>query len=177
MTAMTVKPRSLPFILAVLLLMLHAPAGFAASARNDHPLAPDFTLPTSSGPVSLHDFRGKVVYVDFWASWCGPCRQSFPWMSTMANKYAADGLVIISINLDKNREAAGEFLEQFHPPFIVSFDPAGKTAVAFGVDAMPSSFIVSRTGRIVFSHEGFELSRAAAIEDRIKEALASDQNQ
>jgi cytochrome c biogenesis protein CcmG, thiol:disulfide interchange protein DsbE len=157
-------------ILLSLLLTLPAPTGFAASSRQA--VAPDFTLPTSSGTVSLRDFSGKVVLVDFWASWCVPCRQSFPWMSSMLDRYSAQGLVIVAINLDKKREAADAFLEKFSTPFVVAFDPAGKTAEAFHVEAMPSSFIVSRTGRIVDSHVGFEQAKAATVEDQIKEALS-----
>jgi cytochrome c biogenesis protein CcmG, thiol:disulfide interchange protein DsbE len=159
-------------ILLSLFLTLPAPSDFAASARDDRAVAPEFTLPTSSGTVSLGDFRGKVVLVDFWASWCVPCRQSFPWMSSMLDRYSAQGLVIVAINLDKKREAADAFLQEFSTPFVVAFDPAGKTAEAFHVEAMPSSFIVSRTGRIVDSHAGFEQAKARAVEDNIKEALS-----
>jgi cytochrome c biogenesis protein CcmG, thiol:disulfide interchange protein DsbE len=155
----------------LLFLIGSSQSAFAARAR-DHATAPDFTLPTTSVPFSLADYRGKVVLVDFWASWCIPCRQSFPWMGSMIERYSAQGLVIVAINLDKKREAADEFLQTFHPPFIVAFDPAGKTAEAFHVDAMPSSFIVGRTGTIVYSHQGFERTKANTVEDQIKEALS-----
>ncbi len=159
-------------ILLALVLTLPAPSDLAAGARDDRPVAPDFTLPTRSGTVSLRDFRGRVVLVDFWASWCIPCRQSFPWMSSMLDRYSAQDLVIVAINLDKTREAADTFLEKFPAPSVVAFDPAGKTAEAFHVEAMPSSFIVSRIGRIVDSHAGFEQAKARTVEDQIKEALS-----
>jgi cytochrome c biogenesis protein CcmG, thiol:disulfide interchange protein DsbE len=160
------------FILLSLLLTLPAPSNFAAGTRDDRAVAPDFTLPVRSGTVSLGDLRGKVVLVDFWASWCMPCRQSFPWMSSMLNRYSAQGLVIVAINLDKNHDAADTFLERFPARFVVAFDPAAKTAEAFHVEAMPSSFIVSRMGRIVYSHAGFEQAKAQTVEDRIKEELS-----
>jgi thiol-disulfide isomerase/thioredoxin len=141
------------------------------SASDKRP-APDFTLPATSGTVSLHDLRGKVVYVDFWASWCGPCRQSFPWMTSMSEKYGPQGLVIVAVNLDKARESAAAFLNEFVPPFTIAFDPAGKTAEAFRVEAMPSSFVVNRNGIIVYAHEGFEQSKAGTLEDRVKETLS-----
>jgi thiol-disulfide isomerase/thioredoxin len=159
-------------LLLALLLVVPFPIGFAARARQTDAPAPDFTLPTRDGTVSLRDLRGKVVYVDFWASWCQPCRRSFPWMGRMSEAYAKQGLAIVSINLDKNRDAADAFLDQFPTEFKVAFDPAGKTAEAFHVEAMPSSFIVSRTGRIVYGHAGFEPDKADAIEDRIKEELS-----
>jgi cytochrome c biogenesis protein CcmG, thiol:disulfide interchange protein DsbE len=153
------------FLLSSLLM---ASTAFGASIRP----APDFTLSTSSGTVSLHDLRGKVVYVDFWASWCGPCRQSFPWMSTMFERYGSKDLVIVAVNLDKTREAANAFLASYPAQFTIAFDPDGRIAEEFGVSAMPSSFIVNRTGAMVYAHEGFQESKANAIEARIKEALA-----
>jgi peroxiredoxin len=160
------------FLFIIVTSLALTPASFGAAKRLGA-TAPNFTLPTRTGPpASLQDFRGKVVLVDFWASWCGPCRQSFPWMSSMIDKHASQGLVIVSIDLDKNREAADEFLAKYRPPFIVAFDPAGSTAEAFDVNAMPSSFLVNRDGRIVYAHEGFELAKADSIEDQIKEALS-----
>jgi cytochrome c biogenesis protein CcmG/thiol:disulfide interchange protein DsbE len=164
--------RRLWFSLLSLFLIFAAAPNVSAVTRDEHAPAPDFTLPAGSGTVSLHDYRGKVVFVDFWASWCVPCRQSFPWMSSMLDRYSAQGLVIVAINLDKNREAANDFLGKFSAPFIVAFDPAGKTAESFHVEAMPSSFIVSRTGRIVYSHAGFEQAKVRTVEDQIKEALS-----
>lgn len=158
------KPRVIVFLFACLLL---ASTSFGASIRT----APDFTLPTSSETVSLHNLRGKIVYVDFWASWCGPCRQSFPWMATLFDRYADKDLVIIAVNLDKTREAANAFLGSYPAPFTVAFDPDGKIAEEFGVTAMPSSFIVNRDGAIVYAHEGFQESKGNAIEAHIKEAL------
>ena len=133
--------------------------------------APGFELPTPNGTVSLDSLRGKVVLVDFWASWCGPCRQSFPWMSKLYETYSQKGLVIVAVNLDKKREPANDFLAEFSPPFIVAFDPAGKTAEAFHFPAMPTSFIVNRDGTIVYSHAGFNSKKTGEMENLIQEAL------
>jgi cytochrome c biogenesis protein CcmG/thiol:disulfide interchange protein DsbE len=155
------------------LLALAAPAfaKTAPGARPEPPLAAAFELPTSSGTVALDGLRTKVVLVDFWASWCGPCRQSFPWLSSMAQRYGDKGLVVVAIDLDKDRDLAQKFLREFSPPFIVAFDPAGKTAEAFNVTAMPSSFLVSRSGRLVYSHAGFTLRDTAAVEKQIQEQI------
>jgi cytochrome c biogenesis protein CcmG, thiol:disulfide interchange protein DsbE len=158
------NPRMEVFLFSSLFI---ASTAFGASIRP----APDFTLSTSSGTVSLYDLRGKVVYVDFWASWCGPCRQSFPWMTTMFERYGSKDLVIVAVNLDKTREAANAFLAMYPAPFTIAFDPDGRIAEGFGVSAMPSSFIINRTGAIVYAHEGFQESKVNAIEARIKEAL------
>jgi cytochrome c biogenesis protein CcmG, thiol:disulfide interchange protein DsbE len=160
--------------LLLLLLSLAVPAGAktARGASPEPPIAASFELPTLTGTVALDGLRTKVVLVDFWASWCGPCRQSFPWLSTMSERYGENGLVVVAINLDKDRELAQAFLRQFSPPFTVAFDPEGKTAEAFKVTAMPSSFLVSRSGRLVYSHPGFDLREAGTIEKQIKEEIA-----
>lgn len=163
--------RASPFLL-LLALAIPAVSKTARGARAAPAPAAGFTLPTRGGTVTLDALRGKVVLVDFWASWCVPCRQSFPWMSAVSERYAASGLVVVAIDLDKSREPAEAFLREFSPPFIVAFDPAGKTAVAYDVTAMPSSFLLGRDGSIVHSHAGFDLRNAATIENEIKEAVA-----
>lgn len=160
-------------VLLLLFLVLAVPA-LSKTPRDagSGPLpAPTFELPTPTGTVTLDGLRTKVVLVDFWASWCGPCRQSFPWMSTMSERYGDKGLVVVAINLDKDRELAQGFLRQFSPPFIIAFDPQGKTAEAYKVPAMPSSYLVSRSGRVVYSHAGFSLRDADTIEKQIKEEI------
>lgn len=156
----------------LLLLVLVVPAGSKTTRAMVATPAPNFKLPTQNGTVSLEELRGKVVLVDFWASWCGPCRQSFPWMSGLAEQNAAKGLVVVAINLDKSREPADAFLRQFSPPFIVAFDPAGKTAEAYDVAAMPSSYLVGRDGRVVYSHAGFDARDTETLETKIKETIA-----
>ncbi|MHB8475948.1 MAG: TlpA disulfide reductase family protein [Steroidobacteraceae bacterium] len=80
--------------------------------------------------VDLAEFRGNVVYLDFWASWCAPCRQSFPWMQTMQDAYGAQGLRVVAVNVDQYRADAERFLAKFHPNFDVRFDPLGELTVA-----------------------------------------------
>ena len=165
-------PRALR-LATLLTLLLVAPQAFAkgASKGGQNQPAPRFTLPAREGSVSLDSLQGKVVYVDFWASWCGPCRQSFPWMKTLYDRYASKGLVIVAINLDKDRGAAESFLQKFPAPFTVAFDPSGKTAKAFKVWGMPTSYIVSRTGTVLSTHAGFDPKRAAALESEIAALL------
>jgi cytochrome c biogenesis protein CcmG/thiol:disulfide interchange protein DsbE len=160
--------RWIPALLLVSALAIPAVPASAASA------APPFSLPGRTGTVSLDALRGKVVLVDFWASWCGPCRQSFPWMSALVDRYGAKGLVVVAVNLDKSRGLADSFLEDFPSPFLVAFDPAGKTAEAFRVEAMPSSFVVGRDGEILYSHAGFDVASTGAIEQQIQQALSRE---
>ena len=156
----------LPFSLAL-------PAdGRTSRAAAGPPPAAAFELPTRDGTVKLAALHDKVVLVDFWASWCAPCRQSFPWLGTMSERYGKDGLVVVAIDLDKDRGAAEAFLRELAPSFTVAFDPAGRSAEAFDVKAMPSSFLVSRAGRVVYSHSGFNGRDTGAIETQIKEELS-----
>ncbi|HEY0552706.1 MAG TPA: TlpA disulfide reductase family protein [Thermoanaerobaculia bacterium] len=161
--------RGAALLLLSLSLVGHSRMARAATAP---PPAAAFELPTRDGTVKLAALRDKVVLVDFWASWCGPCRQSFPWLATMSERYGKAGLVVVAIDLDKDREAAQAFLREFSPPFTVAFDPAGTSAEAFAVKTMPSSFLVSRAGRVVYSHSGFNSRDTGTLETQIQEELS-----
>jgi len=136
--------------------------------------APAFELPTAEGRVvSLVDLRGHVVYVDFWASWCGPCRRSFPWMNTLQQRYGGRGLRIVAVNVDRRRADAERFLRDLPAVFTVVFDPAGSTAAAYDVPGMPTSYLISADGRIVEVEQGFHDERRAALEARIEALLGA----
>ena len=163
------KLRLSALLLLSLALAASASGASAATAR----LAPTFRLPTrSGGTVALDSLGAKVVLLDFWASWCEPCRKSFPWLATLQQRYGTKGLVIVAINLDKRRDAAEAFLEQYPAPFVVAFDPAGKTAEAFRVAAMPTSFVVGKDRAILAAHAGFDPKKTGTIESLIQEACA-----
>jgi thiol-disulfide isomerase/thioredoxin len=124
-------------------------------------------------PQALAPVTGKVVWVDFWASWCVPCRRSFPWMNTMHRKYGAEGLQIIAVNLDKERKLADGFLAEVPAEFSLRFDPAGNLAKEFKVQAMPSSYLLDADGNVLASHFGFRTDEAPDYERAIREALAA----
>ncbi len=123
-------------------------------------------------PLQLSSLRGKVVYLDFWASWCVPCRQSFPWMNELQKRYADRGLTIIAVNLDHERADAEKFLRKLAPDFRVRFDPAGDWAHHFGVQGMPTSVLLDRDGRSRFTHIGFRPADATEYEQQIQQLLA-----
>jgi thiol-disulfide isomerase/thioredoxin len=133
--------------------------------------APDIALGVPGGPQRLADLRGKPVYLDFWASWCGPCRQSFPWMNDMHAKYGPQGLQIVAMNVDANRADADRFLAQLPARFMVGFDPKGESPRAYQVKTMPTSVIISAQGTVLSVHRGFVPEDAAEHEARLAAAL------
>lgn len=138
--------------------------------------APDIELPGSSGAQKLSDLKGKVVYVDFWASWCVPCRQSFPWMNDMQKKYGAQGLQVIGINLDAKRADADQFLAQVPAQFAVAFDGKGDSAKRFGVKGMPTSLLIDAQGKVVLLHQGFREDERKELEARLAAAVGAKAN-
>jgi len=136
--------------------------------------APDVELPAAiDAAPRLSALKGKLVYVDFWASWCGPCRQSFPWMNEMQAKYGAKGLQVVAINLDAKRADADAFLAQVPARFGLAFDAAGSSAKRFGVKGMPTSVLIGRNGEVLMVHQGFREDERQALEARLAAALAA----
>lgn len=144
------------------------PAQAAALAPMTQVQLPDI----KGGETALADLKGKVVLVDFWASWCGPCRQSFPWMNALQNKYRGQGLEVVAINLDQEAELAKEFLAEVPADFTVLLDTDAQLPGEYGVMGMPSSYLIDRHGRIRAQHIGFHSDRVADYEDAIKTLLA-----
>jgi len=139
--------------------------------------APAFALPTAKGEtVALAQLRGKVVYVDFWASWCAPCRRSFPWMNEMQQKYGPRGFAVVAINVDKKRSDAERFLVQNPANFTVVYDEAGSTPAAYGVKGMPSSYLIDTRGNVTFVERGFLDEHKAELENRVAALVAAAKN-
>ena len=143
-------------------------ASFASAAESGAP-APPLSLPTASGEtVALDQLKGKVVYVDFWASWCAPCRKSFPWMAEMQKKYGPSGFTVVAVNVDKKRPDAERFLQATPAQFTVVYDPAGTTPTVWNVKAMPTSYVVDAKGNVAMVESGFKDENIAELENRIK---------
>ncbi|MGB3429615.1 MAG: TlpA disulfide reductase family protein [Burkholderiaceae bacterium] len=135
--------------------------------------APSFDVPGTAANVRLADMKGKVVYVDFWASWCAPCKQSFPWMNDMQAKYGARGLQIVGITVDRKREDAEKFLASTPAKFMVAFDTTGKVAEAYKPKGMPTSYLIGADGVLRAMHVGFKDSDRAELEREIEAALTA----
>jgi cytochrome c biogenesis protein CcmG, thiol:disulfide interchange protein DsbE len=159
------------FIHAFCALSMLAAAAPRAAGVGD--VAPAFALADAQAKtVSLASLKGHVVYVDFWASWCGPCRRSFPWMNAMQAKYAPQGFTVVAVNVDKRRGDAERFLADVPAQFTIVFDPAGATPTAYDVKAMPSSVLVGADGKVALVEEGFHDARRDALEAKIRALLA-----
>jgi thiol-disulfide isomerase/thioredoxin len=154
---------------ALLTAALAAP--LAAHAVSTGKPAPEFSLPGTERTIRLADYRGKFVYLDFWASWCGPCRQSFPWMNAMQEKYGKDGLVVVAVNVDIKRADADKFLAEQPARFTIAFDGTGATPKTYSIKAMPSSILIGPDGTVRFVHNGFREDQKDMMEARIREAL------
>jgi cytochrome c biogenesis protein CcmG/thiol:disulfide interchange protein DsbE len=129
---------------------------------------------STADTLNLGDYHGKVVVLDFWASWCVPCRRSFPWMNEMQHKYADDGLVVIAVNLDNQASDAEAFLQRYPAEFSIYYDHERQLARQYGVEAMPSSFLIGRDGTVVERHLGFKSGDTDDYEAAIVELLGSN---
>ncbi|MGB5739110.1 MAG: TlpA disulfide reductase family protein [Woeseia sp.] len=122
-------------------------------------------------PALFNEYRGQVVVVDFWASWCVPCRRSFPWLNEMQKKYAADGLVIVGVNEDNDQREAAAFLAEVPADFRIVPDPDGQIASQFDLLAMPTSFLIDRDGVVIENHLGFKVAKTGEYEAALRRAL------
>lgn len=152
------------FIFTILLSFFHSASLQAA------PL--DSPITTLNNHLTAN--KGKVIYIDFWASWCGPCRKSFPWMNNLHQQYKDEGLVIISINVDNDHSYAEQFLKEIPALFPVIFDPKGRIARQYKIKGMPSSFVIDRAGKITSSHVGFNDTKKIAYQAEIMELLRAE---
>ncbi|MEL0027374.1 MAG: TlpA disulfide reductase family protein [Perlucidibaca sp.] len=156
--------------LICLLAGLSLPVSALALSRGEP--APDFRLHDGQGRVvTLSSLRGRVVYLDFWASWCGPCRQSFPWMDGLQQRLGRDRLVVLAVNVDEDAEAASQFLKELRPGFSVVFDTQGRTALRYALPGMPASFLIGPDGRLLWGHLGFRAEDGSRLEAAIRQAL------
>jgi cytochrome c biogenesis protein CcmG, thiol:disulfide interchange protein DsbE len=168
---MTTQPRSFKPLLAGLIFALSTISSAPAFAADPGTKAPDFDLVSSEGKLKLSDLKGQYVYLDFWASWCGPCRQSFPWMNSLHDKYNGKGLKVVGINVDKKLEDAKVFLKDVPAKFSVAYDDTGATPKAYAVKGMPTSLLIGPDGTVIFVHQSFKDADKADIENKIRLAM------
>lgn len=158
-------------IFSLLALVLSAPC--ISADDTVHP-APSCQLQSfdRSSRVDLQHYKGQVIYLDFWASWCGPCAESFPFMNRLHNSLKGDGLVLLAVNLDEDVSDAKNFLTAHAADFTLVSDPDQQCAKQFAVKAMPSSYLIDRKGQIREVHLGFRPGEAESFEAKVKQLLA-----
>lgn len=126
--------------------------------------------------LDLSPYAGKIVYLDFWASWCAPCRRSFPWMNDMLARYADAGLAVVSVNVDAERKLADEFLAETPANFPVIYDPEGKLAAQWQLVGMPSSYLIGPDGNVISRHVGFRSESPEKYEAEIRRLLKLEES-
>jgi peroxiredoxin len=120
-------------------------------------LAPEFSLPERAGKVvSLKDLKGKVVMINFWASWCGPCRQEMPLLDQMYKRYNALGFTLLGVNVESDTKDAEKWLKDMPVSFPVLFDKENKVSKLYSVEAMPSTVFIDRQGNVRYLHKGYK---------------------
>jgi len=144
-----------------------------AFALNVGDTAPNFKLPRleTKGNIQLKSYRGKVVYVDFWASWCGPCRLSLPVLNTLRKKYRKQGFEVIAINLDEEKPEAMAFLKEFPVAYPTARDITGTTPDQYGLQGMPTAYLIDRKGKVSLIHEGFKKTDSRELSAHIASLL------
>jgi len=141
----------------ILILLLSSVLLAGITARADPGVAPDFALQSrDGGTVSLAQLRGQVVMINFWATWCGPCREEMPHLEALHQRYAALGFTLLGVNVEENSEDAKEWLEETPVSFSILFDPENYVSELYDVVAMPSTVLVDRQGNLRFSHHGYQ---------------------
>jgi thiol-disulfide isomerase/thioredoxin len=155
----------------VLLLLVSLSLQALAARPGEH--APDLVLPLLGEDREVHisEFEGKIIYVDFWASWCEPCRRSLPLYESLNKRLPANRFQLLAVNLDEDAGEASDFLERHPVSYTILSDPAGISARTWSVSAMPSSYLIDSNGRLAKVYIGFESSHIGEIEDDIKTLL------
>ena len=151
------------WLLAAAVLICSGGASFAAKPAAS-------PAPSATPALDMTQYKGKVVYVDFWASWCGPCKLSFPYMERLSH-LPKSNFVLIAVNVDHQKNRADDFLRQFSGAVPVVFDQSGAIATQFNVKAMPTSFLIGKDGKVRFVHDGFFPGQIGTYDTQIQELL------
>jgi peroxiredoxin len=135
-------------------------------------VAPSFALPSRAGDtVSLDKLKGQVVMLNFWASWCGPCRQEMPLLDQMHKRYSSLGFTLVGVNVDANSKDAEEWLSKTPVSFPVLFDRESKVSKLYDVSAMPSTVFIDRQGNVRYLHRGYKAGDEGEYLNQIRALL------
>ena len=144
-------------------------SGLAVARAGTPEPAPDFALPAmDGGELRLSDLKGQVVMINFWATWCGPCRQEMPLLQQLQVKYEPLGFTLVGINVEPESAGARTWLEKVPVTFPILFDRQNQVAERFGVQGMPSSVFIDRTGKVRYVHRGYQSSDESRYADMVR---------
>ncbi len=160
--------RTLFFILALALLS----PNLVSATEHSTVTAPNFTLKSNSGKnLQLSEQRGQVIMLNFWASWCGPCRKEMPYLEALYKKYKHLGFTVWGLNVDENSNNAKTLLDEIKVSFPILFDPKNKIPEKYELEAMPSTYMIDRDGKIRFAHQGYLPGYEQTYEKQIKQLV------
>lgn len=169
MSAVALRPGSLLRRVAALSALV---AGAAMAAIAPSSTAPDFTLHTMNGPnMRLQEQRGKVVMINFWATWCGPCRQEMPHLNRLYDKYRASGFVLMGVNVDDDTGNAAAVAAKLGVGFPVLLDTDKQVSRLYDLSTMPSTVLIDRDGKVRFVHRGYLSGYEDVYDKQIRELL------
>ena len=131
-------------------------------------------LPLRPEPSRVESFRGKVIYLDVWATWCPPCHKSMAWMTDVQKRLGDRGLTVIAVSIDQKADKLAAFIDLHKPGIILGHDPAADIAKSLSAKAMPTAFLIDRKGRLRAVHQGFRSADAPELEAKIEELLKED---
>jgi peroxiredoxin len=155
-----------------LALLLACAVGSAAAAVQLSTNAPDFTLRSVAGTnLRLQEQRGQVVLVNFWATWCGPCRQEMPHLNRIYDKYRASGFVLLGVNIDDDPRAAADLAAKLGLRFPVLLDTDKQVSRAYDMSAMPATLLIDRDGRVRHIHRGYRDGVERTYEEQVRSLL------
>ena len=149
------------FVIAISSLLLRSSVSLTAHVIISDEKAPVVAIPELENNLlgsskSIADYKGKLIYLDFWASWCGPCRQSFPFLHDLQEQYADNGFVVIAVNVDSTLEQALSFLEKFPTNYPILIDHKNEMSATYEVQGLPTSFLIDENGTVIYKHLGFK---------------------
>jgi peroxiredoxin len=146
--------------------------GAAASSSHANDSAPDFALKsTQGGNIRLSEHRGEVILLNFWASWCGPCRQEMPQLNALQQRYSKLGFNVVGVNVDKDSALANKILKDIPVSFPVLLDDTGAVSASYNVSAMPTTVLIDRDGNMRYLHKGYKPGYEQDYEQQIKELI------
>jgi peroxiredoxin len=158
-------------VVAYTALLAAAPACQAAMPPPGS-VAPDFTLKSNSGKnLKLSEFRGQVVMINFWATWCAPCRQEMPLLNHIYEQYHKTGFTLLGVNIDDKPESAKALAQQLGISFPVLFDTDKQISHRYDVDAMPSTVLIDRSGKVRYLHRGYRAGYETSYDTQVRELL------